>query len=304
MMDNYLTFRAYQRQAIQTNRVKDKGTDLMFVPLLGLAGEAGSLLSEYKKWLREGDRYRPFADQVAEELGDLLWYLANIAENEGLDLQEIAAENLAKIADRYHAEKTDHTPLFGPDRYDASYPLTEQLPLSLSVQFEEIVNDGRIKIVTTIGELPFGDKLTDNSHLDDGYRYHDVFHFTFAILLGWSPIVRRALGMKRKSVPKVDEVEDGARAAIIEEAISAVIFGHAKDYSFFEGSNTVEFSLLRTIKQMTAPLEVRTISLRQWEIAILKSYEVWRQMVANRGGIFIGDTKSQTVQYLAKPAQN
>ena len=48
----------------------------LMVPLLGLAGEAGSLLTEYKKWLREGDRYRPFSDQVSEEIGDILWYLS------------------------------------------------------------------------------------------------------------------------------------------------------------------------------------------------------------------------------------
>lgn len=302
-MDQYLSFRDYQKQAIQTNRLKGRGVESMVVPLLGLAGEAGSLLSEYKKWFREGDRYRPFTDQVAEELGDILWYLANIAENVGLDLQEIATENLSKIADRYHVDKTDNSPLFGPDRYDSSYPVTEQLPQSLTVEFREVENDGRMMLATSIAGKPFGNKLTDNSHLDDGYRYHDIFHFTFAILLGWSPIVRREFGVKRKSVPQVDEVEDGARAAIIEEAISAVIFGHAKDYSFFEGSNTVEFSLLRTIKQMTAPYEARTQSLRQWEIAILQGYEVWRQMLANRGGVFIGDARSQSVRYSVLPVK-
>src|SRR6266851_4261724 len=117
-MESVLTFRDYQNQAIQTNRVRVDGLQSIMVPLLGLAGEAGSLLSEYKKWLREGDRYRPFTDQVAEEIGDILWYLANIAEKVGLDLQEIAEENLAKIADRFHSDETDRAPLFGGDRYD------------------------------------------------------------------------------------------------------------------------------------------------------------------------------------------
>src|SRR5262249_51547870 len=208
-----------------------------------------------------------------------------------------AEENLAKIADRFHPAPTDSAPLFGGDRYDAAYPESEQLPLSLTVEFREIDVDGKRKLETTINGKKFGDSLTDNAHVDDGYRFHDVFHFTNAILLGWSPIVRRTLGVKRKSVPQVDDVEDGARAAVTEEAISAVVFGHAEDFSFFEGSDTVEFGLLRMIKQMTAPFEVRDKGLRQWEIAILEGYKVWREMVANKGGVFIGDTKARSVRY-------
>lgn len=294
-MENNLTFRGYQKQAILTNRVRGDDLPSIIVPLLGLAGEAGSLLSEYKKWIREGDRYRPFTDQVAEEIGDILWYLANIAEKEGLDLQEIAEENLAKIADRFHSAAS--TPLFGTDRYDVAYPDNEQLPLSLTVEFREIEVDGKNKLETTINGRKFGDSLTDNSHVDDGYRFHDVFHFTNAIMLGWSPIVRRTLGVKRKSVPQVDEVEDGARAGVTEEAISAVVFGYAKDFSYFQGSDTVEFSLLRMIKQMTAPFEVRDKGLRQWEITILEGYKVWREMVTNKGGTFIGDAKDRSVRY-------
>src|SRR5947209_13452876 len=115
-MDTALTFRDYQKQAILTNRVQGDDLKSIMVPLLGLAGEAGSLLSEYKKWMREGERYRPFTDQVAEEIGDILWYLANIADREGLDLQEIAEENLAKLADRFQPRSTGETPLFGGDR--------------------------------------------------------------------------------------------------------------------------------------------------------------------------------------------
>src|SRR5258708_17353128 len=118
-MEPNLTFRDYQKQAILTNRVKGEDLPSIIVPLLGLAGEAGSLRSEYKKWMREGDRYRPFTDQVAEEIGDILWYLANIADKEGLDLQEIAEENLAKIVDRFNPDQMDSTSLCGGDRYDA-----------------------------------------------------------------------------------------------------------------------------------------------------------------------------------------
>ncbi len=108
--------------------------------------------------------------------------------------------------------------------------------------------------------------------------------------------------MKRKSVPHIDEVEDGARARITEEAISAVIFGHAKDFSFFDQSTTVEFGLLRTIKQMTSAFEVRDRSLRHWEKVIIEGYKVWRQMIENKGGVFIGDAKTHSIRYEPLPA--
>src|SRR3954452_15926929 len=111
-MTEELSFRAYQRDAILTNRDRGDKLKSLVIPLAGLAGEAGSLLSEYKKWLREGDRYRPFTDQVSEEIGDILWYLANIADKAGLDLEEVAEENLAKVADRFRPSDGGATPLF------------------------------------------------------------------------------------------------------------------------------------------------------------------------------------------------
>ena len=73
-----MNLNTYQREAQKTDRVPsrqksdDAGTDLV-VPLLGLAGETGELLSEYKKHLRDGDSHLLFRERVSEELGDLLW---------------------------------------------------------------------------------------------------------------------------------------------------------------------------------------------------------------------------------------
>lgn len=296
-MASNLTLREYQYEASKTDQSPGERLESLMVPLLGLAGEAGSLLTEYKKWLREGDRYKPFTDQVAEEIGDILWYLANIAGKAGLDLQEIAEENLAKLHDRWAPSVKSGAPLFAQARYDEHFPEEERLPLAMRVEFREQCIDGVRKLVITCDGRPFGDPLTDNSHIDDGYRYHDVFHVACAILLGWSPIVRKLLRVKRKSVPQFDEVEDGARAAAIEEAISAFTFGIARDYSFFEGSESVEFGILRTIRIMTRSLEVRDKSLREWEDVILQTYAVWRQLVENRGGVVSGDVKSRTLRY-------
>lgn len=296
-IENDLTFREYQREAARTDRASGDDLASIMVPLLGLAGEAGSLLTEYKKWLREGDRYKPFTDQVAEEIGDLLWDLANIAGKAGLDLQEIAEENLAKLHDRWVPADQQATALFGQGRYDDHFPKTERLPLRMRVEFRERNIDGTPKLVITCDGKPFGHPLTDNSHIDDGYRYRDVFHVACAIFLGWSPIVRKFLKVKRKSVPQFDEVEDGARAAAIEEAISAFTFGVARDYSFFDGSQSVEFGILRTIRIMTRSLEVRDRSLRDWEDVILQTYVAWRLLVQNRGGAIVGDAAQRTLSY-------
>ena len=57
----------------------DPNSSEMLVPLLGMVGELGELLAEYKKWLRDGQAYALFPDRAREELGDLLWYLSNTA---------------------------------------------------------------------------------------------------------------------------------------------------------------------------------------------------------------------------------
>lgn len=75
-----MDFNNYQTEALLTDRVPardgvDDATSLI-VPMLGLAGETGQLLSEYKKHLRDGEAHKLFKERVSEELGDLLWYIA------------------------------------------------------------------------------------------------------------------------------------------------------------------------------------------------------------------------------------
>ena len=71
------------------------------IPLLGLVGEVGSLLAEYKKLLRDGSIHRKFSEEVAEELGDILWYVANVASKFDLELEKIAHANLTKVNRRW-----------------------------------------------------------------------------------------------------------------------------------------------------------------------------------------------------------
>ena len=71
-----MTFDEYQTRAAATDASEIlKGEDFSII-LLGLAGEAGSLLTLYKKWLRDGDAFQIASERISEELGDILWYLA------------------------------------------------------------------------------------------------------------------------------------------------------------------------------------------------------------------------------------
>ena len=69
-----LTVGDYAKQAARTDQRSGKGA--LGFSMLGLFGEAGSLLSEAKKKQRDAASYLGYADAVAEELGDVLWYLA------------------------------------------------------------------------------------------------------------------------------------------------------------------------------------------------------------------------------------
>jgi len=71
-------------------------------PALGLAGEAGEVAEHAKKAIRDdgGDISQERRAAMAGELGDVLWYLTQLASELGLQLEEIASDNLEKLFSR------------------------------------------------------------------------------------------------------------------------------------------------------------------------------------------------------------
>ena len=71
-------------------------------PALGLSGEAGEVAEKVKKSIRDKEGMWAPEDKsaVAKELGDVLWYIANLASDLGLDMQEIAEKNIEKLLSR------------------------------------------------------------------------------------------------------------------------------------------------------------------------------------------------------------
>ena len=126
------------------------------------------------------------------------------------------------------------------------------------------------------------------------YRFHDVFHLAYAAVLGWSPVLRALLKCKRKSHPWLDENQDGARAILIEEGISTFVFNHAKPH-LFEGATGVDYRLLATIKEFVKGYEVEDQPFWAWERAILRGYDIFRELTAQRCGRVILDMSQRDV---------
>lgn len=295
-----MDFSFYQREANKTDQSKKEGVEGVHIPLLGLAGETGTLLTEYKKRLRDGESHKLFPTQFKEELGDILWYISNIASKLDLDLEEVAKANLAKIQERWNTLNNNQTSFHQSFFFDDHFDEEEQLPREFEVYFKELSSGNKVQVKISINGVNIGDALTDNSHEDDGYRYHDAFHFAFAAVLGWSPVVRSILRKKRKSDPKIDEVEDGARAAILEEAITAFVYNHAKNHEFYRNISVLDYDLLKTVKGLVSGLEVKICTLTEWQKAILDGYKIFNLLVENNGGRIRLNLYERQITYIEK----
>jgi NTP pyrophosphatase (non-canonical NTP hydrolase) len=91
----------YQELSRRTATYPGAGDNIVY-PTLGLAGEAGEVAEKVKKLLRDDDGVmsRERREALAGELGDVLWYVAQVATEAGLDLDAIAQGNLDKLLSR------------------------------------------------------------------------------------------------------------------------------------------------------------------------------------------------------------
>ncbi len=92
----------YQKKALETATYDEKYKILY--PVLGLGNEAGEVLGKIKKWLRgddgEGAMSLDRKQALKEEMGDVLWYLAVLAHDLDLELNDIAQVNVDKLSSR------------------------------------------------------------------------------------------------------------------------------------------------------------------------------------------------------------
>jgi NTP pyrophosphatase (non-canonical NTP hydrolase) len=382
-----LTIDEYARQAALTDQ--RKGKHALSFSMLGVFGEAGSLLSEVKKKQRDKASYLGYADAVAEELGDVLWYLASVARRSGLPLSAIAASavdatRLGSAADNdltFHALQPAHIPMTTeptakfehrllalagqiglfvndyqsgalkkreqmmvgltqvmhqlieaandsgvtleaaavknqhkifdrwprdrtfPPPFDVSMDPEEQLPRRMAIEvFERTVRKQDYVFQKSSGVF-VGDRLTDNAIEPDDYRFHDVFHYAHVAVLGWSPVVRALLRLKRKSDPKLDDAEDGARAILVEEGVTSWIFGQAQQLNFFEGVKRggLPLDMLKHIRQFVTGYESERCPLWLWEDAILQGYAAFRFLQKHRRGRVLIDFPNRQLRIKELP---
>lgn len=73
-------------------------------PAVGLAGEAGELANKVKKLLRGDTNREELLEGIKAEMGDILWYLSALADDIGVNLSDVAGDNIAKLASRYERD--------------------------------------------------------------------------------------------------------------------------------------------------------------------------------------------------------
>lgn len=252
--------------------------------LLQLAGEVGLLVTDCA-----ADGPPDNQSALAHRLVAIMRTLIQAANEAGVTLEAAAVKNLSKIFDRWPRERQYPSPL------DESADSEERLPRDLYVDVFERTVRGQTYVFQRCNSINIGDRLTDNAMTADDYRFHDVFHYAYVAVLTWSPVIRALFRLKRKSDPKIDEAQDGARAALIEEGVATWIFGQAVALDFFANVKPGElpFDMLKHVRQFVAGYEAEQIPLWLWEEAILQGYAAFRFLREHRRGRLHIDTHNR-----------
>ena len=303
------TFSNYQALAIRASRFAHNKTAL--VPyLVQIWQNVGDLLKPFGITSSTKENTKDNHIEIAKCLGDVMWYIAGFATLYDLSLDDIAKQNARKILSAFPPNNQQtRTPL-----YDEGLSFLEQMPRDFSVDF---VNQDDETAVMLVNDVRVGDPLTDNAYTTEyeedqpesieGYRYHDAIHLAFAAVLGWSPVIRSLLKRKRKSMKIVDQVEDGARAIIVEEMIVKISHSYAVGHGrerLLDGKRHVNLNLLKQIVGLAEGLEVaggrkgfEGCKYWEWQEAIINGFAVYNELRRNEGGTVLVDLRTRSVKY-------
>ncbi|SDJ01683.1 hypothetical protein SAMN05216588_1349 [Pseudomonas flavescens] len=229
-------------------------------------------------------------NQISSDLlEDFLKAYIDVVSSSGVSFKDVIDNNLEKSLGRFLPPALGELPDF-----DKGEDQDEQLPREFIIEVSQRSNG---KTYMKKGDVFIGDPLTDNIEVEDGYRFHDVFHMAYAVILHWSPVFRALLKNKRKSNPEKDESQDGGRAIVIEEGLSAWIFSIAKEKDYFETQSELSFDILKNVKQFVQGYEVDVCPYALFEKAILDGYKVFRELKINGRGYIIGSREKRSLEY-------
>jgi NTP pyrophosphatase (non-canonical NTP hydrolase) len=254
--------------------------------LIALAGKVGHLLEDFSV-----GRIDANGDAFSADLVDIFRALVAAADDAQVSLDEAAQRNIAKALDRWPLRRA-----WSPS-FDEDFDQDERLPRRIIMSFREKDINGKKYVIQRCNGINIGDRLTDNRVEPDDYRFHDVFHLAYAAILGWSPVIRALFRVKRKSKPLVDENQDGARAILIEEGVSTWIFNHAARLHDFRNVKSLDYGLLKAIRQLVEGYEVEERPLWQWELAIPEGFRIFREMRVYRAGTVTADLDAHTITF-------
>lgn len=104
-----MTFDEYQKQALTTAYTNPKYENTLMdktIWAMGVAGEAGEVVEKWKKMVayNEGKITEEFLADIKKELGDVVWYIAVLADSLGISFEEIMQLNVKKLQDRQKRE--------------------------------------------------------------------------------------------------------------------------------------------------------------------------------------------------------
>lgn len=94
-----MTINEYQELAMRTVNKEMSKKDMMINGVMGLCGESGEAIDIVKKHLAQGHEIDK--DKLIKELGDIAWYLAEMATVLDIELEEVFVRNIEKLKKRY-----------------------------------------------------------------------------------------------------------------------------------------------------------------------------------------------------------
>jgi NTP pyrophosphatase (non-canonical NTP hydrolase) len=277
-------------QGFDRDQVRRPDSPEFEAAVIALAGKAGLLLNEFS-----GGSIAENRGLLSSHLSKIFSALVHAATIADVDLERAAHNNIRKINSRWPRTR-QYAPLF-----DSDFSESEQLPRKIEMHIVETRVGEKTCVIQLCNGVEIGSRLTDNKIVEDDYRFHDVFHLAYAAVLGWSPCLRALLRVKRKSKPEVDEAQDGARAILIEEGVATLVFHHALRLNYFAALKSLDYPLLKQVRDFVTGYEVDQRPLWQWEKAILDGFEVFRKLRTHRRGIVAADLLERSITFKLHP---